>query len=253
MKNLELMERRITQAEGMGMAVMPDWKRATDILVLLVTLPIWLPLGILVALVIRLGSPGPVIFRQERVGHCGRRFTCYKFRTMRVNAEQVSHQSYVNNLIRSSAPMTKLDARKDTRLIPGGRWIRASGLDELPQLFNVICGEMSIVGPRPCIPYEYELYEPSQRRRFEAVPGLTGLWQVSGKNRTTFVEMVNLDIQYGQRMSFWLDLSILAQTGPAILKELGFLISQRAHKAALPTAAGFAHSTRNVHTQKVVL
>src|SRR5215475_14659707 len=104
--------------------------------------------------------------------------------------------------------MVKLDAQSDPRLVPFGTVLRASGLDELPQLFNVLRGEMSIVGPRPCIPYEYELYQPAQRARFDAVPGLTGLWQVSGKNRTTFEEMVRLDIEYSQNLTLWSDLKI---------------------------------------------
>ena len=108
----------------------------------------------------------------------------------------------------------------DVALVLGGAWIRASGLDELPQLVNILRGEMSIVGPRPCIPYEYESYEPWQRGRLNAPPGLTGLWQVSGKNRTTFEEMVRLDIEYSKRMSLWLDLRILFRTPLAILQQV---------------------------------
>jgi lipopolysaccharide/colanic/teichoic acid biosynthesis glycosyltransferase len=115
--------------------------------------------------------------------------------------------------------MTKLDARSDPRLIPFGAALRATGLDELPQILNVLRGEMSIVGPRPCIPYEYELYEPWHRRRFDAVPGLTGLWQVSGKNRTTFDQMIRLDIDYAERASLWLDLTIMLKTLPALITQ----------------------------------
>jgi lipopolysaccharide/colanic/teichoic acid biosynthesis glycosyltransferase len=135
---------------------------------------------------------------------------------MRVNADSDSHRRHTQELIRSQTPMTKLDAHRDPRLIPLGSVLRVSGLDELPQLINVVRGEMSLVGPRPCIPYECEAYEPWHWQRFDAVPGLTGLWQVSGKNRTTFDEMVHLDIEYSRRQSLWLDLAIMFKTVPAL-------------------------------------
>jgi lipopolysaccharide/colanic/teichoic acid biosynthesis glycosyltransferase len=198
---------------GMGL---PLWKRALDICVILFFLPGLLIIGSIVALIVKFGSRGPVLFRQKRVGYKGQQFTCFKFRTMQVNAETVSHRNHTEELIRSQAPMVKLDAKRDPRLIPFGAVLRATGMDELPQLLNVLRGEMSIVGPRPCIPYEYELYEPWQRDRFNAVPGLTGLWQVSGKNRTTFNEMIRLDIDYSERSSLWLDLWIILKTLPAL-------------------------------------
>ena len=136
---------------------------------------------------------------------------------MKVNAESEPHRNHFRHLMATEVPMTKLDAQSDPRLVPLGAALRATGLDELPQLINVIRGEMSIVGPRPCIPYEYENYEPWQRRRLDAVPGLTGLWQVSGKNRTTFNEMVRLDIEYAERSSLWLDLKIILKTVPALV------------------------------------
>lgn len=208
-------------AEVVPMSVgFPLWKRALDFALILLGLPFWLPVCLVVALVIRLGSRGPLFFKQDRVGQGGRLFTCYKFRTMKLNADQGTHAAHVRELIESDAPMTKLDAAADARLISGGAWIRAAGLDELPQLINILRGEMSIVGPRPCIPYEYELYEPWQKRRFAAPPGLTGLWQVSGKNRTTFEEMVRLDIAYARRMSLWLDLKILFLTPVTIAQQM---------------------------------
>jgi lipopolysaccharide/colanic/teichoic acid biosynthesis glycosyltransferase len=174
---------------------LPLWKRALDIALILLFLPGLLIVGTIVALIVKFGSRGPILFRQKRVGYKGTQFTCFKFRTMEVNAETVSHRNHTEQLIRSQAPMVKLDAQSDPRLVPFGTVLRATGLDELPQLLNVLRGDMSIVGPRPCIPYEYDLYEPWQRARFNAVPGLTGLWQVSGKNRTTFNEMIRFDIE----------------------------------------------------------
>ncbi|HEU5072292.1 MAG TPA: sugar transferase [Verrucomicrobiae bacterium] len=234
---------------------LPLWKRTLDALVLLVALPVWLPLALLVALVVRLGSRGPIFFRQPRVGQNGRTFTCFKFRTMQVNAEQGSHQDHVKALIRSQAPMVKLDAGRDGRLIRGGSWIRVSGLDELPQIINILRGEMSLVGPRPCIPYEYEMYEPWQRQRCTAPPGLTGLWQVSGKNRTTFTQMVQLDIEYARRMSPGLDLLILLRTPLAIVQQVCDLrAAKRAAKRAgnppksaskIPTGVATAVSTQS--------
>lgn len=260
--NMENQEKQTKQrVEVIQSGGLPAWKRAFDFLVLLVTSPVWLPVGVCVALAIRTGSRGPVIFRQERVGVRGRRFTCFKFRTMKPNAKHDTHRLHVKDLINSSAPMTKLDSGNDDRLIPGGNWIRAAGLDELPQIINILRGEMSVVGPRPCISYEYDLYEPWQRSRCDAPPGLTGLWQVSGKNRTTFEQMVRLDIDYSRRMSPWLDTWILARTLPAILRQVGDLIAvKRSQKKAgaggapAPVSSNSAPSvSAHVSTQKVLL
>jgi lipopolysaccharide/colanic/teichoic acid biosynthesis glycosyltransferase len=154
------------------------------------------------------------------VGHQGRRFTCFKFRSMVVGADTTVHRDHLNRLIGANLPMTKMDSRNDQRLIPCGRWLRVTALDELPQVLNVLRGEMSLVGPRPCIPYEYEKYEPWQKERFDTLPGLTGLWQVSGKNRTTFTEMMDLDIAYVRNKSLWLDLKIILKTIPALLDQV---------------------------------
>src|SRR5664279_1184125 len=198
---------------------LPGWKRLLDLALIVVAAPGWLILGLGVALAVICGSRGPVFFRQRRVGYKGREFNCYKFRTMQVDAEARTHRDHFRNLMDTDVPMTKLDARRDPRLVPLGSLLRVTGLDELPQLVNVLRGDMSLVGPRPCIPYEYELYKPWQRRRFDAVPGLTGLWQVSGKNRTTFNEMIRLDIEYSERLSLWLDLQIILRTLPALWQQ----------------------------------
>jgi lipopolysaccharide/colanic/teichoic acid biosynthesis glycosyltransferase len=186
---------------------------------MILTLPITLPVALLIAGFVLLTSGNPVIFRQERVGYRGRRFTCLKFRTMQVNADTSGHQAYLAQLARSDVPMTKLDQKGDKRLIPGARMLRATGLDELPQLLNVLQGDMSLVGPRPCLPYEFDQYTEEQKQRLTAAPGLTGLWQVSGKNNTTFSEMIRLDVEYARRQSPMLDLSIIVRTIPALVAQ----------------------------------
>lgn len=197
----------------------PRWKRALDITGVVVSSIVWAPLGLATAAFIKAVSPGPVFFKQERVGYMGKRFSCLKFRTMHVGADQGVHQKYLNEIIASNQPTQKLDGR-DARLIPGGSWIRSLGLDELPQLINVLHGDMSLVGPRPCVPYEYKLFKPHHCRRCETLPGLTGLWQVSGKNRTTFETMMDLDVAYVDRKSLLLDFKILLYTIPAVLVQV---------------------------------
>lgn len=211
---------RVYTANTAPVASIPSWKRALDISCCLLAMPFLGVVALFVATLTSLTSPGPIFFRQERVGYRGRRFKLYKFRTMHVSAETTSHQNHFAELVRSNTPMQKLDARGDARLIFGGWLIRASGLDELPQIINVLLGDMSLVGPRPCIPYEYEQYSKAQRERFNAAPGLTGLWQVSGKNRTTFEEMVQFDIEYSRTQSLWLDVKIMALTLPALLIQI---------------------------------
>lgn len=199
---------------------MPRWKRALDLTCCLFALPALAICTLIVSILMRFASPGPIFFRQERVGHGGRKFRLYKFRTMHVSASTATHQSHFADLVKSNAPMQKMDSRGDSRLIFGGWLLRASGLDELPQVINIMLGDMSLVGPRPCIPYEYEQYTPAQRERFSTVPGLTGLWQVSGKNRTTFEEMVRFDIAYARTQSLALDLKIMLLTFPALCTQI---------------------------------
>ena len=139
---------------------------------------------------------------------------------MKLSAETQSHERYFEALMRSDCPMTKLDAAGDSRLAPFGRILRASGLDELPQIFNVFSGEMSLVGPRPCLPNEFANYEPWQRERVNALPGLTGYWQVNGKNKTTFNEMIAMDLFYLRHMSILLDLKIMLKTFAVIAEQL---------------------------------
>jgi len=195
---------------------------------ILLALPLWLPLMLLLMLLTRIASPGPVFYRQKRVGLGGRHFLIWKFRTMKVNTETQTHERYFEDLMRTNCVMTKLDARGDPRLAPFGRILRATGLDELPQIFNVLSGDMSLVGPRPCLPNEFANYQPWQRERVTGLPGLTGLWQVNGKNKTTFNEMIRMDVFYLNNMSLLLDLKIMLRTGTAIAREV--LESQQARR-----------------------
>jgi len=175
---------------------------------------------LLLMLLTKIASPGPIFYRQKRVGLGGKQFSIWKFRTMRVTAETQGHERYVEELIRTNRVMTKLDTRGDPRVAPFGGILRASGLDELPQIFNVLCGDMSLVGPRPCLPNEFANYEPWQRERVNALPGLTGLWQVSGKNKTTFIDMIRMDLTYLNNMSLLLDLRIMFKTASAITQQV---------------------------------
>ncbi len=202
--------------EHLAVRPIPVWKHMLDVVGASAGLVLSLPILILIAAAVKIISPGPVFFKQERVGHLGRRFTFWKFRTMVVNADSTEHREHLRDLIKNENVMKKLDDH-DAQIIPFiGKFLRSSCLDELPQLINVLLGEMSLVGPRPCLPYEYEQYQLWHKKRFDTLPGLTGLWQVSGKNKMTFKEMIRLDIAYEQQMSFGGDLKILLMTFPAI-------------------------------------
>ena len=183
------------------------------------------PLLAAIAAIIKLTSTGPVIYEQDRLGQFGARFKCLKFRTMYSNNDPKIHQEYVQQFIAgkdgldksasSEKPVYKLT--NDPRITSIGRLLRKASLDELPQFWNVLRGEMSLVGPRPPVPYEFEVYDVWHRRRvLEVKPGVTGLWQVSGRNRTLFDEMVRLDLRYCQSWSLWLDVKILFATPRAV-------------------------------------
>lgn len=194
-------------------------KRAFDVAVALVVLVVALPVLVLAAALIRLESPGPVLFRQGRVGRGGRRFTIIKLRTMRVGGDDATHMQYVaalvNGLATPQAGIYKLDDDRRTRV---GEFLRRSSLDELPQLLNVLGGSMSLVGPRPSTPEEAELWDERARQRLQVKPGITGLWQVSGRSRLTYDEMLDLDLRYAAQRSIWLDVRILARTPFALLR-----------------------------------
>jgi exopolysaccharide biosynthesis polyprenyl glycosylphosphotransferase len=201
-------------------------KRLMDIVGSLTLLIILAPIFGLIAVVIKLTSRGPVLFKQERLGQFGKSFQCLKFRTMLVDNDARIHRDYVQNFIagkvqergKSEAGPSVYKIKNDPRVTPIGRFLRKTSLDELPQFWNVLCGEMSLVGPRPPVVYEFEVYDFWHRRRvLELRPGVTGLWQVSGRSRTSFDDMVRMDLRYSQRWSLWLDVKILLATPIAVL------------------------------------
>lgn len=203
-------------------------RRAIDFLFASALILVFSPLLLAVAAAIRLDSRGPVFFRQRRVGVNQREFTLFKFRSMRLDADPRGHQEYVTALIKGEAEAQADSNRKDLyklavddRITPVGRWIRRWSIDELPQLFNVVIGNMSLVGPRPAISYEVDEYPAWYLQRFSVKPGLTGLWQVSGRNERTYEEMVRLDVEYVDRRSLWLDFSILFRTPWTVLSRKG--------------------------------
>jgi exopolysaccharide biosynthesis polyprenyl glycosylphosphotransferase len=192
-------------------------KRVLDIFLALVGLVLLLPLLPAIVLLIRLDSSGPILFRQKRVGRGGKLFTCYKFRSMVVNAEALKP----NLVDRNEATGPAFKIRLDPRITAIGAFLRRSSLDEVPQLFNVLLGHMSIVGPRPQIPAEVELYEPWHRGRLQVQPGITCLWQISGRSLISFDEWMRLDLEYVKRRSLRLDIDILLRTLPAVIARKG--------------------------------
>jgi lipopolysaccharide/colanic/teichoic acid biosynthesis glycosyltransferase len=199
-------------------------KRTLDIVGSLMLLALFAPVMLGVFGVVKWTSPGPALYRQMRVGRRGEAFTMFKFRTMRVDAGHGVHQDYMAWFIKSSGQERRtgdgvFKLTNDPRITPPGRFLRRTSLDELPQFWNVLRGDMSLVGPRPPIPWEVERYQPWHRRRvLEAKPGITGLWQVYGRSRTTFDDMVRLDLRYARTHSLWTDIKILAATPRAMLK-----------------------------------
>jgi lipopolysaccharide/colanic/teichoic acid biosynthesis glycosyltransferase len=202
-------------------------KRALDIAGSAACLAVFGPVFLCVAAAVKLTSDGPVFFRQQRIGESGRPFMMFKFRTMKVNCDHRIHQEYVEKFIQSNQAATAgTDAVfklvNDPRVTPVGDFLRRTSLDELPQFWNVLLGDMSLVGPRPPLPYEVARYKQWHRRRvLEAKPGITGLWQVTGRSRTTFDEMVRLDLRYARSHSVWTDLNILLATPKAVFTGKG--------------------------------
>jgi exopolysaccharide biosynthesis polyprenyl glycosylphosphotransferase len=197
-------------------------KRVIDVMGSLVALIVLSPVFLLIALLVKLTSKGPVLFKQERLGQFGTTFGCLKFRSMYANNDPKIHQLFMKQMIAGKAktgdgkPVYKM--KDDPRITSIGKIIRRASLDELPQFINVLKGEMSLVGPRPPLPYEYREYDVWHRRRvLEIKPGITGLWQVRGRSRVSFDEMVRLDLQYARGWSLWLDIQILLKTPAAVV------------------------------------
>ena len=200
-------------------------KRAIDIAGSGILLLLMLPALAAIAIAVKLSSKGPILFEQDRLGQFAARFKCLKFRTMYTDSDPKIHQDYIQQFISGDEELTEKNPAKQTvykiendpRITPIGRFLRKNSLDELPQFWNVLRGEMSLVGPRPPLPYEFEIYDVWHRRRvLELRPGVTGLWQVSGRSRTSFDDMVRLDLRYSQSWSLGLDLKILFATPKAV-------------------------------------
>jgi lipopolysaccharide/colanic/teichoic acid biosynthesis glycosyltransferase len=202
-------------------------KRVLDVVLTLLLLPFLSPIMLVIALLIRFDSPGPVFYRQKRIGQNGDEFDFFKFRSMYVNNDDAFHRIAVQRFIdgrqvncgAQNINPYKLD--KDKRITRVGKFLRKTSLDELPQFFNVLRGEMSLVGPRPPLPYEVECYSSHDKLRLVGRPGLTGLWQVYGRSRVSFKEMVEMDIGYLQMQSLGLDLKLMFLTIPVMILGLG--------------------------------
>ena len=200
-------------------------KRALDVAGSAALLVLTAPLTALIGLAIRLDSPGPVLHRQTRCGYKGEQFTCLKFRTMRHGVDESPHRQYVSGLVTGRSDRRNAEGAyklaDDDRVTRFGALLRRTSLDELPQLWNVLVGDMTLVGPRPPMPYEVELYDERQHQRLQVRPGLTGLWQVSGRNRLSYRDMVELDLDYIRTWNHRQDVRILLQTIPVVLFNSG--------------------------------
>lgn len=204
-------------------------KRMIDVTVSLGVLVLGFPFFLAIALLIKITSKGPVFFRQERIGEDGGVFGLFKFRTMRTDCDDSLHREFTRNFIHGRLPESSLDEKNgsvykmvdDPRVTAVGGFLRKTSLDELPQFINILKGEMTIVGPRPPLPYEYECYDEWHKLRLKVRPGLTGLWQVSGRSSVPFQEMVMMDIYYIERWSLLLDLKIMLRTLPVMLAGTG--------------------------------
>jgi len=203
-----------------------DDARFLDLVIAGLALLALAPLMAVITVVVACTSRGPALFRQERLGRYGQPFVMYKFRTMYAGSDDRLHRDYVRRLLQepgSSAcgPEGLYKLVNDPRITPVGRWLRKSSFDELPQLINVLRGKMSVVGPRPVLPWEAALFAPHHSKRFEVRPGITGLWQTSGRNRLTMTQALDLDVRYVEQRSLRGDLAILLRTIPVVLGREG--------------------------------
>jgi lipopolysaccharide/colanic/teichoic acid biosynthesis glycosyltransferase len=201
-------------------------KRIVDIIIIILLMPVFAVFLLLIAIAIKLYSPGPLFYRQQRIGKDGKPFMMLKFRSMHVGSSSTSHRQFMQRMIRENidpkqAGIKVMKLEDDPRITRPGKLMRKLSLDELPQFINVLRGEMSIVGPRPPLPYEVELYTDWHKRRLDVLPGITGLWQVKAHNQVSFNEMVQLDLDYIQSMSLWLDLKLIVLTPIEMLRARG--------------------------------
>lgn len=201
-------------------------KRVLDYVLAVLLLLFFSPLMLLLALGVKLHSAGPILYRQGRIGKDGKPFEMLKFRSMRIGSDSPLHQEHMQRLIREDTRPSDLGSKSlklkgDPRITGLGNVLRKLSLDELPQFINVLRGEMSIVGPRPSMPYEYELYNDWHMQRLRVLPGITGLWQVTARNQVPFSEMVQVDLDYIERMNLWLDLKIMIMTPIEMLRGKG--------------------------------
>jgi lipopolysaccharide/colanic/teichoic acid biosynthesis glycosyltransferase len=212
-----------------GLRAMPGYERAkriVDVTVALLSLAVLSPVLLVIAALIKLTSRGPVLYRGTVIGRYGRPFTYYKFRTMRVDGDDSAHRRFIAEYVAGGEPADPGGAERfklldDPRITPVGRWVRRSSLDEMAQMINVLRGEMSVVGPRPPVPYEFERYSPEHQRRLAVLPGITGLAQVRARGQAAFEEMVAMDLEYIRRRSLRLDLVIMARTIGVVLTGRG--------------------------------
>lgn len=204
-------------------------KRSIDVVVSLLVLVIGFPFFLAIAILIKITSKGPVFFKQVRVGRDGAYFVLYKFRTMREGHDDTAHREFTRNFINGNGAHASLDQNGDNvfkltddpRITGVGNFLRRVSLDELPQFINILKGEMTIVGPRPCLPYEYECYKDWHKQRVKVKPGLTGLWQVKGRSKVSFDEMVRLDLYYIEYWTLMMDVKIMLNTLPVMLAGTG--------------------------------
>lgn len=226
--HFDIIERKVDVMEFKGLRSVPIFtqimsfyarflKRQFDIFVTSAILLIGSPVWILIALAVKFSSPGPIFYRSKVIGKNGEEFLWFKFRTMYANNDQGLHKEHLKKIITENKTTEKI--KNDPRVTAVGRFLRKYSIDEFPQLLNVLLGDMSLIGPRPCLPYEYELMSPWQKRRTKVLPGMTGLWQISGRNKAdvTFNDSIVLDLYYASNLSFWLDMKILLKTIPVVV------------------------------------
>ncbi len=218
--------RKIESDQSLSMKNYLYYKRFLDIIISLGLIIFFSPLMLLIALGIKISSPGPIFYRQIRIGKDGNPFKMLKFRSMQVKNNADLHKEYVQKLITENIDPKEngngsLKLKEDARISGLGKYLRKFSLDELPQFYNVLKGEMSIVGPRPPLPYEYEVYSTWHKERLSVLPGITGLWQATAHNIVCFDDMVKIDLKYIETMNFWLDLKIIVLTPIEMIKGKG--------------------------------